>query len=81
MYGLPYTNGDTMAAGGGIVFNARVTANTIFCGWVILPNTKTIGARSYPVPTGTGGLPLGAGINTNPGAFFTVGGTITYSVV
>ena len=80
MYGLPYTNGDTMAAGGGIVFNARVSANTIFCGWVILPNTKTIGARSYPVPTGTGGLPLGAGINTNPSSNFTVGGTITYSV-
>lgn len=78
MYGLPFTCGAVMAAGGGVIFNGRVSKNTIFCGWVVLPNSTTIGARTYPLPTGTGGLPLGAGINTNPNQNFTVSGTITY---
>ena len=78
MYGLPFRCGAAMAAGGGIIFNGKVSANTIFCGWIVLPNSNTIGARTYPLPTGNGGIPLGAGINTYPNQNFTVGGTISY---
>lgn len=81
MYGLPFTCGSTMASGSGVVFNAKIGANTVFCGWVVLPNTTTIGARTYGVRTAAGGISLGTGLTTNPSNTFTISGTICYSIV
>ena len=70
-----------MASGGGVVFNARIGANTVFCGWVIPAGMAAIGARTYTVRTAAGGISLGTGLYNNPGASFTFSGTITYSIV
>lgn len=79
--GLPFTNGNYMASGGGVVFNARIGANVVFCGWVIPAGMAAIGARTYTVRTAAGGISLGTGLYNNPGASFTFSGTITYSIV
>lgn len=79
--GLPFTNGNYMASGGGVVFNARISANTVFCGWVIPAGMAAIGARTYPIRTTASGVTLGTGLCNNPGATFTFSGTITYSIV
>lgn len=80
LYGLPFTCGAVMAAGGGVVFNAKIGANTVFCGWVVIPNSTTVGARTYGVRTSAGGISLGTGLTTNPSQTFTVSGTITYQM-
>lgn len=79
IYGAPFTNGSAMAAGGGVVYNCRIGADTAFCGWVIIGNSTTIGARTYSIRTSAGGVALGTGLTTNPSQGFTVIGTITYS--
>lgn len=80
IYGAPFTNGPLMASGGGIVFNCKIGANTVFCGWVMIGNSTTIGARTYSVRTSAGGVSLGTGLSTNPSQTYTISGTLTYQM-
>lgn len=80
IYGAPFTNGPLMASGGGIVFNCKIGANTVFCGWVMIGNSTTIGARTYSVRTSAGGVSLGTGLTTNPSQTYTISGTLTYQM-
>ena len=77
--GLPFTNGDALAAGGGVVFNGWINIDGYFVGWALAGGSTQIQARTADSSHAAGGIALGTGLYNNPGATFTVSGTITYS--
>ena len=77
--GLPFTNGSTLAAGGGVAFNLYVSANNFIAGYVISPGLKVIETRCTSVRTSAGGVVLGAGAKNYPRQNFVSSGTITYT--
>lgn len=77
--GLPFTNGDALAAGGGVVYNGWINTDGYFVGWAIAGGESRIQARTAAASHAAGGIGLGSGLYNNPGATFSVAGTITYS--
>lgn len=77
--GVPFTNGDALASGGGVVYNGWINIDGYFVGWALNGGSTQIQARTADSSHTAGGIALGTGIYNNPGATFTVSGTITYS--
>lgn len=77
--GLPFTNGDALASGGGVVYNGWINTDGYFVGWAIAGGESRIQARTAAASHAAGGIGLGSGLYNNPGATFSVAGTITYS--
>ena len=77
--GVPFTNGDALASGGGVVFNGWINTDGYFVGWALGGGTTQIQGRTADSSHAAGGIGLGTGLYNNPGATFTVSGTLTYS--
>ena len=77
--GVPFTNGDALASGGGVVFNGWINTDGYFVGWALGGGSTQIQGRTADSSHAAGGLGLGTGLYNNPGATFTVSGTLTYS--
>lgn len=77
--GVPFTNGDALASGGGVVFNGWINTDGYFVGWALGAGSTQIQGRTADSSHAAGGIGLGTGLYNNPGATFTVSGTITYS--
>ena len=77
--GVPFTNGDALASGGGVVFNGWINTDGYFVGWAIAGGESRIQGRTADSSHAAGGIGLGSGLYNNPGAVFTVSGTLTYS--
>lgn len=77
--GVPFTNGDALASGGGVVYNGWINIDGYFVGWALNGGSTQIQARTADSSHTAGGIALGIGLYNNPGATFTVSGTITYS--
>lgn len=78
--GLPFTNGDYFASGGGVVYNCWIKVDGYFVGWAIGAGESRIQARTAAASHPAGGIALGTGLYNNPGATYTVSGSITYSI-
>ena len=78
--GLPFACGDALASGGGVVFNGWINTDGYFVGWAIAGGESRIQGRTADSSHAAGGIGLGSGLYNNPGAVFTVAGSITYSV-
>lgn len=77
--GVPFTNGDALASGGGVVYNGWINIDGYFVGWALNGGSTQIQARTADSSHTAGGIALGTGLYNNPGATFTVSGTLTYS--
>ena len=77
--GVPFTNGDALASGGGVVFNGWINTDGYFVGWALAGGSTQIQGRTADSSHAAGGIGLGTGLYNNPGATFTVSGTLTYS--